>query len=114
METICRIIAILLILNVSVIFSIKPSEIDNEGGNRILEKEVVVRAKADQLTEKDRELYTSVSADNSFSSSKYGGEHVSAKLSLQRRIWTSGSTIFCALHVSNDTNTLVILYSHLD
>ncbi|CAM0140445.1 unnamed protein product [Umbelopsis sp. WA50703] len=90
-----------------VIQGIKPSEIDNEGGNRILEKEVVVRAKADQLTEKDRELYTSVSADNSFSSSKYGGEHVSAKLSLQRRIWTSGSTIFCALHVSNDTNTLI-------
>ncbi|KAJ2960865.1 hypothetical protein NQZ79_g3892 [Umbelopsis isabellina] len=57
---------------------IKIPELGNdEGSNRILEKEVVVRAKADQLTETDRELYISVSADNSISSSKYGGEHIS-------------------------------------
>lgn len=68
---------------------------------------MIVRAKADELTEKDRELYTSVSADNSISSSKYGGKHVGVKLSLQRRIWTSGSTIFCALHINNETDILV-------
>lgn len=77
------------------------------GGKVVIEEQVTVRASIGYMASREKSLYSHITESNSVSFAKYGGGKAIVQLSLLRRMWASGSSIFCTLQISNQTEVTV-------
>jgi hypothetical protein len=73
----------------------------------VIEEQVTVRASIGYLASREKSLYSHITESNSVSFTKYGGGNAKVQLSLQRRVWASGSSIFCSIQISNQAEVTV-------
>lgn len=86
----------------------KQTGTNDSSGILVIEEEITIRAKIGQMTSGERSLYSSITERNVINSINYGGGDIILELALQRRIWVSGSTIFCSLRIKNHSKTMVL------
>ncbi|KAI9289851.1 hypothetical protein BC943DRAFT_376049 [Umbelopsis sp. AD052] len=86
-----------------VIRGIKQTGGNSHDGLTVIEEEVTVRANIGHLASREKSLYAHITESNSVNFSKCGEGNVKLQLSLQRRVWASGSSIFCSLQINNET-----------
>ncbi|CAO3689023.1 unnamed protein product [Umbelopsis ramanniana] len=84
-----------------VIRGIKQTGRNGFGDMAVIEEQVTVRASIGHLASIEKSLYSHIIESNSVDFTKYGGGNAKVQLSLQRRVWASGSSIFCSLQISN-------------
>ncbi|KAI8584541.1 hypothetical protein K450DRAFT_284822 [Umbelopsis ramanniana AG] len=86
-----------------VIRGVKQTGRNGHGDLTVIEEEVIVRANIGNLASREKSLYSHLTENNSIDFSKYGEGNVKLQLSIQRRVWASGSPIFCSLQINNET-----------
>ena len=87
--------------------SIKQTGRNGFGDMAVIEEQVTVRASIGHLASGEKSLYSHITESNSVDFTKYGGGNVKVQISLQRRVWASGSSIFCSLQISNQAEVTV-------